>query len=206
MATFESLLPLCRRHAPGCPDFVLIDALRRAAREFCRDSWYARKSIEVQLVAGQGFYDIEPDDDAEEIIGIDAAEYQGEPLIPAEQKEVLQQTGKPRFWTFLPPETVEFTPYPAEDATDLGVVRLSLIVQPTAAAETVGDDIARLFDQALADGAVAIVCGDEQAAWSSPQLAAKHGQRFYTAKMNAKGKALRGHQPRGLRVRPVRFA
>jgi hypothetical protein len=205
MATLESLLPLCRRHAPGCPDFVLIEALRRAAREFCRDSWFARRSIEVQLVAGQGFYDIEPDDEAEEIIGADAAEYQGNPLGPADQKEVPQTTGKPRCWVFLPPATVEFVPYPAEDATDLDVVRVSVIVQPTAAATTVGDDIARLFDEALADGAVAIVCGDEQAAWSSPQLAAKHGQRFYTAKMNAKGKALRAHQPRGLRVQPVRF-
>jgi len=206
MATLESLLGLVRREAAGCPDFVLIDHLRHAAQEFCRDSWFARRSIEVTLVAGQAFYDLTLADAAEEIIGIDAAEYQGNPLYPAEQKDVAQKTGKPYWFIFLPPAALELVPYPAEDATGLtDPVRVSVIVQPTAAATTLGDDIVRQWDHAIADGAIARACGTEGAAWFSAGKVQLHGQRFYTAKMNAKGKALRGHQPRGLAVQPRRF-
>lgn len=207
MASLESLLPLVRRHAAGCPDFVIIDALRYAAREFCRDSWFVKRTISVELAAGQAFYDLAPESADEEIIGIDAAEYQGRPLDPADPKAIPQKTGKPCAFLWLPPATLELAPYPAADATGLDdPVSVSVVVQPTATALTYPDAVQREFDHAIADGAVARVCDVEGAAWSSQALVMKHGQKFYISKMNAKGKALRAHLPRGLRVQPVRFA
>lgn len=205
MATIESLLPLCRRHAAGCPDFVLIEAVRYAAREFCRDSWFLRRTLSVSLNPGQGYYDLVIEGGAEEVIGVDAVTLQGAPLQPLDPKEVPQKPGKPRGWMYLPPATLELAPYPAPDATGLEPVLVSVIVQPIADADSLGDDLVRQFDHALADGAVARVCALDGAAWSSPDLSARHGLLFHTAKMNAKGKALRAHQPRGLAVRPVRF-
>lgn len=206
MAYLDSLLPLVRRHAAGCPDFVIIDALRHAAREFCRDSWFVKRSIDVPLLGGQAFYDLTPASGDEEIIAVDAVEYRGEPLDPVDPKAVPQKPGAPCAFLWLPPATLELAPFPPHDATGLDdPVYASVVVQPTAAAATYPDEIAREFDHALADGAIARACGVEGAAWSSMALAAKHGQLFYTAKMNAKGKALRAHLPRGLRVQPVRF-
>lgn len=207
MASLESLLPLVRRHAAGCPDFVILDALRYAAREFCRDSWFVKRTLEVPLYAGQAFYDLEPESADEEIIGVDAVQYLGLPLEPADPKAVFQRSGSPRVFLWLPPATLEIAPYPSADAGSLvDPMFVSVVVQPKETAATYPDDIQREFDHCIADGAVARVCGVEGAAWSSPRLALKHGQIFYTSKMNAKGKALRAHMPRGLRVQPVRFA
>ncbi len=126
---------------------------------------------------------------------------------PADPKAIFQRSGSPRVFLWLPPATLEIAPYPSVDAGSLAdPMFVSVVVQPTAAAATYPDDIQREFDHCIADGAVARVCGVEGAAWSSPRLALKHGQIFYPSKMNAKGKALRAHMPRGLRVQPVRFA
>ncbi|MDM4773065.1 hypothetical protein [Solimonas sp. SE-A11] len=207
MTPLDSLLPLCRRQAPGCPDFLLLEALRHAAREFCRDSWFARRTLELALEAGVSHYDLVPEDGAEEIIGVDAVEYRGQPLQPADPRMLPQRPGRPSAFLWLPPATLELAPYPPEDAADLGEpVWVSVIVQPAAEADSVGDDIARQYDHGLADGALARVCALESAAWSSPQAAARHGLLFHAAKINAKGHALRAHLPRGLRVLPRRFA
>lgn len=207
MAALESLLPLCRRQAPGCPDFLLLDALRHAAREFCRDAWFARRTLEVTLEPGISHYDLAPDHPEEEIIGVDAVEHRGRPLLPAEPKALAQRAGCPAAWLWLPPATLELAPYPPADAAaPQEPVLVSVVVQPTAKAQSLGDDILRHYDHALADGALARVCALEGAAWSSPPLAARHGLLFHAAKVNAKGSALRGHMPRGLRVLPRSFA
>ena len=207
MATLESLLPLCRRQAQGCPDFLLLDALRHAAREFCRDSWFARRTLELMLEPGISHYDLVPEHPEEEIIGVDAVEHRGRALLPAEPKALAQRAGSPAAWLWLPPATLEVAPYPPPDAiAPQEPLLVSVVVQPTAEAQSLGDDLLRQHDHALAEGALARVCALEGAAWSSPQLAARHGLLFHAAKVNAKGAALRGHQPRGLRVLPRSFA
>ncbi|AXQ30449.1 hypothetical protein D0B54_17975 [Solimonas sp. K1W22B-7] len=206
MGALESLLPLCRRQAQGCPDFLLLDALRQAAREFCRDSWFARRTLEVSLLPGVSHYDLTPPDADEEVIGVDAAEYRGRPLQPADPRQLPQRSGRPACFLWLPPATLELLPYPPADASGLDEpLRVSAVVQPTAQAQTLGDDLLQHWDQALAHGALARVCAMEGAAWSSPQLATRHDLLFYAARINAKGSALRAHMPHGLRVQPRRF-
>lgn len=206
MGALESLLPLCRRQAQGCPDFLLLDALRQAAREFCRDSWFARRTLEVSLLPGVSHYDLVATDADEEVIGVDAAEYRGRPLQPADPRQLPQRRGRPACFLWLPPATLELLPYPSADATGLEEpVLVTAVVQPTAQAQTLGDDLLQRWDQALVHGALAQVCAMEGAAWSSPQRVPRHDLLFYAAKINAKGNALRAHMPRGLRVQPRRF-
>lgn len=217
MASYTDLLPLVRRHVAGCPDFVILDALKYAAREFCRDSWFLRRAIFVEMVDGQSHYaltpnefvvtpDEESDRDSLEIIGVISVQIEGgQPLDPLSPDQVCQRPGTPCHFITYPPATVELSPYPEANAAGKKV-RVWAAAQPTLASTWLSEDLAREFDHALANGAVSRITEVEGAAWSSPQLSAKHGQLFHAEKMDAKGKALRAQMPRGLRIMPVRYA
>lgn len=198
MAAFESLAPLVRRRVAGAPDFVIVDALRVSAREFCRLSWFARRRIEVPLVAGQPDYFVRVENyTQEEVIGIVTVTHRGRSLCPS-PPDAYSRTGNPSAFAFMPPETLQVIPVPgAESASPSEPLVVVAVIQPADDASDLGADLSMEWDQGIADGAISRLCDDEGAAWSSPRLAEIHRSRFHAAAMQAKGKGLRWNTPGG---------
>ena len=194
----DELFPLVRPFVKGCPTPTLTNALRRAARKLCSDSWYALRTVELDVEAGVAAYTIILPGD-EEPLGVKAAQFTDYPLNPVQPEAANPvTTGDPVAFFFRPPRQVVLSPVPTEDRAD--ALRLRVPVQPAADAVTIPDAVGTLYDRALADGALAWLLAMPSEQWTSPGEANKREVLFATAVADARRKALRAHMPRSLMV------
>lgn len=168
MASVDDVLPLVRQYVRSCPDFVMADWIIQSARNFCRQSRYLRQSFTVPTEAGQSFYSLESQQPTEEIIALNSASYDDEPLIPSAPEESPTEAGTPqRFW-YLPSREIVITPTPQDDAQDS--LAVNVIVQPKVGATTLNDELVGRFDSVIANGAIHRLLKMPQTLWFNPQL------------------------------------
>ncbi len=209
MATFSSLYRQIRLYAKSVPETTMDHAIRLAAREFCRKTWFVTKTITVDAAAGSAYYLIEPDDAVnQQIIGVKAMEEASGDFVlhPAKQEEVRFREGDPRFFIFLAPSTLELIPYPAADETDLKQYLCRIAITPTADCTELPDEIFPDFEQTIAYGAIQYICNIPGEGWSNDKVADEAGKRFMEGMRHAKSKAVFGHKPSGNRTSSPGFA
>ena len=197
MAAFSSLYSLIRFHVKNAPDVTIDEAIRHATREFCRRSYWLRETIEVDTIAGEAYYDIEPADPVnQEIIGVIAVEDESyTPLRPATQQLVRYTTGHPRYFIFLPPSTLELIPYPSATETNLETYVVRVALQPTLVSVVVPDDIIREHDQTVAYGAINYLASMPSEGWSNDKVADMAFKMFRNGCADAKSDASFGKTP-----------
>lgn len=200
----EALFPLVRPFVKGCPSPTLTAALRRAARRLCSDSWYATRTLTLDVEAGVAVYQLVPPGD-EEVLNAKDAQYQDTPLVPAQAAAARPgQSGTPRGFFFRPPRSLFLLPTPDADVAD--ALRVLCPVQPTATATTIPDAVGTHYDRALADGALAWLLAMPSEQWTDRGEASKRELLFGAATADARRKALRAHMPRGFMLRPRQVA
>lgn len=206
MATIASLLPLLRPSVKGVPDFVATEAILRSARDFCRKTWYCRRTIEVALIAGEKYYDLSPESDTEQIIGIKSIQYRDQILAPTSPEEMRTngEEGDPCAYFVEDSDTVAF--YPTPRNTESNVCYARVAVQPSSDAEDLPDDLVVEFEQAIIDGAIMWLTRMEGQAWTNYEVSAKMEALYGQAVHRAKADAMRARQPFNLRIRPKPFA
>jgi hypothetical protein len=177
-----------RRFAKGCPDLRIHYALNRAAREFCRQTWFLRRQQSFSLIVGQSgaapgpVYPFLPPN-GEEVINVKHAQLTqinsvaGAPIqygsvIPLQfwygtlVNPNLQQQ-QPTTVGFIPYTSCWFAPTPDKAYP----VQIELITQPVVGTTYLPDELGREWDQALAYGALSWILRQNGNAWTDPQSA-----------------------------------
>lgn len=180
MAAFSALYPLVRLYIKMAPEATMDTAIRHACREFCRRTWWFQRTILVQTIVGTAYYDLDSGNAEDEILGVRAVENPVThcPLYPVSQEMVRFMEGKPRWYMFQPPDTLEINPYPSATETDLPELRVRIALQPTMVSSVLPDEVLREHDQAISDGAIAYLAGLPLEAWSNDKLATIYRQSF----------------------------
>lgn len=201
MAEIVTLLQRVAQVVRRAPEPTLIQAYRDAARAFCGQSRWLRRSAEAIVTSkGEQQYDLllSSADAGLEIINVRAmigvatqpsSSWQMYPSDPTTWNPNNQGEGAPRWWAYVPEGEVSVWPVPDQAYTLTSTVQC----QPTLDTEELPDDLLRKWDQALADGAMAYLLDIAGQPWSNPREAAKRALRFQAAINNAKADEQRSY-------------
>ncbi len=166
--TLNDLLRYALPDLPGCPEFVVLDALRDAARDFCKRSRFVRHVTDATASPG-GLVLSAPLPPGQEVCGV----VDGDGLLLNAYGTLLMEEGQTR---------------------QLAAV---LALRPTATANDL-DDRLHNYRRAIASGAVQILAASAGKDWSNPELARYHGGLFNDAVVaaNRAGVNPGGNRPR----------
>lgn len=206
MATLLSLRELVNREVPGATGNDIDFFMRRVARNFCSQTWYCRRSVELTLIAGQSTYDMVPDSVEEEVIGVKAVEWHQAPLNPARGVDLRSANGTPSTWFFKPPAELWAVPYPDANADLSEPWKVELAIQPIRACTEIPDDLVYEFDEALADGVISKILAMPGKPWTDPVESKQRGNMYMAKMLRAKAMVMGGFQPWNMRVAPRLFA
>ena len=205
MAAYSDYYKLVKTFLPGVPEPTIDYALNRAARHFCSLSWFSRRSITVVLEDSVASYTVAPADSNEEVIGVKAVEFDGQPIDPTLPELVETSSGSPKQWYVEQYNSLILNPIP-DAGVDGEEIEVRLAIQPTLAAVTLPNDLTREHMQTIGDGAIAWLQQMPKQPWSDLNQAMKLERAFIAKAMRAKESAMRGHMPWGLGVRRPVFA
>lgn len=220
MAQLDSLLPLVRVHVEGCPVPTMIQQLRWALREFCKESRFLRESTAFVVNPYQQIYPLTPTLTDTRMVEIDAVTVDGEPLDPTGPKEVkpsssassgayipddgsgdeasVTQPGAVTHYWMEPPADLVLWPLP--NKASAGAVSMILDMLPSAT--TIPDAIERKYADAISYGALHRLYLMPKKPWSDPQMAAYYDGAFRRQILEAQSEASRQHRRRNYRVKP----
>ncbi len=207
MGTIADIVPLVRPFVPQCPEPTIADAILRAARMFCNQTWYVRRNVEFDTVANTGEYTVNDAVDLE-LIAVKAVQLTGNdrsvaPLSPVPLGAVYPgyAPATPLWYQFVPYNTLVL--YPTPDTTY--EVKATLIVQPTASTENLPDELINKWADGLAAGALAWLSKIPGQSWTNLNVAQMQDAVFKSAISNAKAEVQRSYLPGALRARPRAF-
>lgn len=166
--TLNDLLRYALPDLPGCPEFVVLDALRDSARDFCKRSRFVRHTTGV-TAGPEGLVLSATLPSEQEVCGV----IEGDCLRLNVYGALLLEEGTTR---------------------QLAAV---LALRPTKAASSL-DDRLHDYRRAIASGAVQILAASAGKDWSNPDLARYHGGQFEDAVVaaNRAGIDPGGNRPR----------
>lgn len=199
----EDVFPELRRQTKGCPDITRQDAVIRAAREFCRRSWYVLRIVDIAVTGNVQNYNLVPPGD-EEVIGVKFVQVDGKalhPAMPEDQDPSIANT-KPSVFTFTPPNVLSLFPIADKNYAN-GLVLAA--VQPILNAETLPREIQQAYHEVIGYGALAWILEMPGETWSNPQMSDLYARKFGAGCSLAKLAAMKSFSPRNLRVDPISF-
>ncbi len=210
MAAFSTLYRQIRLGAKAVPETTMDYAIRLAAEEFCRKSWYLRETIEFDQEFDTQFYDLETSTPAEtKILGVVAVQKgENDPLRPTSQESISQYNAQTDAYIFLPPSTLELIQFvpTGGDAEDLETVLVRVALTVTEECTVIPDTLVQQYRQHLAYGALSYICDMPGETWTNDKTAADSRTLFYEGVFHAKSNAIFSHKPNGNVIALRRFA
>jgi hypothetical protein len=202
MAEIVTLLQNVAQVVRRAPEPTLVHAYLRAARKFCLESRWLRRTVVIGIDAGADSLALAFDDTGDtallEIIGVRkidaytaAAVETTWPLTPAAPTDWRPNQGaaQPRRYAYQPEGDIVL-PSITDAAYELRIV---LQAQPQLGVEELPDDLLRRWDRALDDGALAYLLGLGGQAWTNPVAARQHAIAFQAAINNARADEQRSY-------------
>lgn len=185
---------VCRK----APNPTLIRALNRSAREFCKQTRWMRMSLQGQTVVGDTLYSMGSDQDLE-IIGIKAmtaarqtGNTQPWPLHVSDPTAWVpgQQTSAPTRYAYVPEGQFSLNPAP-DQVYDLVI---TIVVQPTLAANSVPGQLLVRWDRVIKAGALAYLYDLPGEPWTDHTQAQLKQREFQSGVNNARADEQRNFQ------------
>lgn len=210
LTTWDKFIPSVTPFVADCPGLVQIDALRKAAHDFCKETAaWSITNDPVSATANVAEYDLDSPSGAV-IVALEGVLYNGvalTPKTPAQLDALLPNwavaTGTPSYYYRPSSASVVLVAMPEADAADAIVTRVA--VAPDALTGTgVDSDISEKYIEAIAAGALArllVMPGK----WANPQMAQVYAGVFRAAKSDARAIAYTANSSAQLRVRGRRF-
>ncbi len=195
----STLYSRVRAFAPGVPNPVIAEELRRAARKFCRYTRWLRQTKRIDSVVGQEAYALVPEDETLEAINVKAVEFEGDPLAVTRPEEEPHETGQPKRYAFLAPTDLYLFPTPAT-AVDEGIF-VNMILQPKRDVTYLPSTLTDRWDDCLANGALAALLEMPEAQWFDQRAALVYERRFQDGMTEARALADMHHRQAGFRTR-----
>lgn len=167
MAQVTQLFDQVRAQVRGCPPPMMSLALLRAARQFCQQTQFIRRTVTFSTVVGTNQYALNPQtctglNPSEEVIGL--RHWQIQPSGGSKQPGFFPygtqvnpnwNPAQPWCLNYIPEGTVQLSPTP--DA--VYSVEVEVIVQPQLGSVWIPDELLRRFDHALGYGALEWIHG-----------------------------------------------
>lgn len=205
-----ALVDFYRYIKPGCigaPEPLIDSCLLRAAIEFCERTRMWRVQASVSVTGDDPI--AAPVDTA--IHKVETARFAGQALQPigVTDLDALHPTqdwltldkGTPRYITQLAPNSLVLVPAP----TETGEVTLMLQLKPSQTAEQLPRFLFDLYQQVLADGALAEILATPGQSYTNPEMAGVYSARFQQKLDALSILSLRGQQGAPVRTRPNYF-
>jgi hypothetical protein len=212
--SLSAFLPLVHPHAPGCPDFIAILALRHAAIEFCERTKCWRHISSVTLTTnGQAL--VTPN--TATIHLIEEATLDGVSLAPVQFTDIspdelsgITQAGQPQYITQTDPGTVLVYPFIAG-----GTLRVSAFLKPRGdssyggnandpmedANAVVPDFLLHQDAEAISNGALARILAAPGVRWTDQQQALFYRALFDGQCRNRFSRHMHGQQRAPIRTK-----
>lgn len=194
-AWYDDVLP----HAPGCAPAIALDAIRKAAIEFCRESRiYQYDHPAVTVVASQATYAFVPATDTVVTEILDAW-YDGVPLDPKGRDELGNISSNWREWTGTRPiyitqddeRNARLAPIPTVGLAS--GLKMLVALKPTITATSIETRIYEEYREQIADGALARLYVSPKKPYTDLPLAQVKAAMFRSHCNLAYNKAMRGH-------------
>lgn len=189
MKAFDQFYPYILVDVIGCPNPVVDNALRIAAREFCQTTKAIREWSDPVIAAGGEtllYFDLP---NGQELVKVIKANVNDD----IDGYEVISYKDLPNDWQAATPESIgnkvaqldqeTYRVFPTPVAGD--VITLQIATKPTATATTVHDDLVDRFADAIAAGTKARLMTSAGMAWSNPALAGVFRNQFDAAMRSA---------------------
>ncbi len=169
------------------------DALVRAARSFCSETWLLRRPQSFTTQAGQQQYPVQAPAN-EEAIALKHAQIQdlapGNSIYPLRfvyPTTVNPNLGpaRPRAICFVPYASLALVPVP----DNAYPVLVELITQPVTGTQAIADELAVRYDRALGYGALEWILRMQGDPWYNPQAADEYRLLFNQEIVKARGEA-----------------
>lgn len=197
------LAPYVTPYVTGCPDPMIVQALRQAAREFSEYTRDYRETLSVTLAADTATYDVGAmvsegamflriervirNSDGEPVTPFKAADYD----VDRPGWEIETGPAVCSYTLADPVGVVRVYPIPDDDIDDTLSVTVSLM--PTISASTILDRFGNQHAEYLGYGAAGILMLQPQKPWSNPQGGAFYAGKFAERMSQVRNRVLRDH-------------
>lgn len=195
-SSWRDFVPLVHMSIPKCPVSTMVDAIRRAAMEFCKETELWRHTSDPSdVMAGQAFYDCTVDEPGVEVTGVVSVAMDGVRLhaFTGPQWRDLGESrmhSRARCFRFVEPGLIQVWPTPGKDR--LAALKVEVALMPTGQSNRGPSFLLTRYDTAMASGARRNLMEIPGQSWSDPQNAAYQGRIF-----KSEITAARIHEERG---------
>lgn len=189
----SSLYGEIRRQVRNCPEPTMRDAILRAARDFCSDTWLLRRTFSFNTVVGIQRYDIQVPEN-EQAICIKHAQiaYTTAPVSAWPLFIVYPTTMNPNIGNGMP-QGICMVPYTQvaldRPADQVYAVTVETVTQPVPEGNTIPDEIGVRYDRAIGYGALSWLMLQNGNPWYNPPLADKYQVMFNQEIVKGRGEA-----------------
>ena len=197
MADIDDFLLEIRPSVPDCPEPAMYAAIIRAARVFCFDSWFVRRSVTLDTVANQSLYTLVTPV-GEEVFALKHAQiYSPETgVIPLRFAYGTFQNPNsgleiPNRITYIPDGVVSLYPTP-DQAYE---VTVEVLTQPSLETQVIPDELASSFRTYIGAGALAWLYSHKGQSYYDPVESLRKESTFNAGINKAKAKAAFDNTP-----------
>jgi hypothetical protein len=198
-ASLEAFLPSVQPHVQGCPESLIIDAIRNACIRFCTGTWLIRENLEPSdIVVDVDDYTIAATAGNETIGLISFLHNKLElPKKTEEELDILDsgwRTADPGVATAVmcpTPDRILLNRVPAETITDGMIVRIA--TRPTDSTTTINNQLFNDWRKAIKYGALEELLEIPDKGWSDIKQSIWYGKRFNFEIQRGKARARMGN-------------
>lgn len=210
MIPFEDFLPETQIELPGCPELLIINALRDTARDFCRASRIWQEWLDADtVIANVPDMELELSDQFEKV-AITRAEFNGYPIdvIP---ESIIDRVSNWKAATGTQVNAVielagkNYRVYPNLSENAPAALAFRVALMPSKIADEVGDIVFNEYAEVIGAGAKAKLQMMPNKEWSAPQHAAINNTEYKRGRQRARNKAYKQYSNGGGDFAPAKL-
>lgn len=209
MISLSDFLPGVRMDAPGCPEAVMLKAIRETVRDLCGTGLWSEDLYKISLAAGYPEYDIELPPGAV-LMTILSAKYNGSPVSVYTSNEMDDKVSNWREATgtgisaVIVDDDDVVRVYPIPTAAEADCLLLHASLKPSVTATTCGDVFAD-WSETVEHGALARLKAQTGKPWTDKENVMYHNGEYSKGRAKAKARVLRGRSDKPLRAESRSF-
>jgi hypothetical protein len=189
-----------RPEVPGCPEIMILDAIKQAGIEFCERTKIAKEVVTITTVADEPRYALTTEEGTTPDMILVVKREDAENLDPSSHEEFTDEhfdrdSGEPRYY-YLDDNEIVLGMIPS-GVEDLDV---TVKLRPTEEATTLPDVLANKYKRKIACGAKARLMVMAGKPWSNPAAAQFNESEFQKAIDDANLREAKGNTNKRLRV------
>lgn len=212
MSAYEDFFPYVVPEVAGCPEPMVVHAVRNACIEFCEKSLVlVRDHDPVTIIENIVDYDLEPPTGyiVVKVMKAWVNNQQIDPLVPDFVREAAvynrlfaeyqQQPNTPQHYLQKDERSISLWPMPDRKISNGLTMRVAL--KPTRASTEIESVIFEDYAETIASGALSKLMSNVGRPYTNIEMAAVHAGRFMQGINVARGRSLHGHVRSNLSVR-----